>query len=99
MTPAELQTAIDGKVKIRRMYDEIDLKQQDLMMASQTARLVNMINLRGKEMILKDDVQPDGCLVFVHGQKNKQPITEMTEEDMARFDNNMGAWGGVREHG
>jgi hypothetical protein len=64
MTPAELQANIDGKVKIRELYEKANLKQQDLMMATQTARLMNMINLRGKNMILSEDVQPDGCRTF-----------------------------------
>lgn len=70
-------------------------------MAAQTARIINMINLRGKGKVLKNDTGSEECLVFAWGKKKvgKTTKAEMTEEMMTEFDRNMSVWGRVKPHG
>lgn len=60
-------------------------------MATQTARLMNM---QGR--VAEKPIQPAKCMAFVWVEGERGIITEMTEEDMTRFDQNMDVWGGVR---
>jgi hypothetical protein len=95
MTPAELQACIDGKMKIRNMYRTSLVRHMDRIQASQTA---NLMYMQGRTM--EKPIDPETCMTFAWDkQKSRQPITEMTEEDMTRFDQNMDTWGGVRKHG
>lgn len=91
MTPAELQAFIDGKVKIQNMYRDSLIQHIDRIHAVQTA---NLMYVQGK--IVEKPVEPENCMAFNWDKKNHPPITEMTEEDMTRFDQNMDVWGGVR---
>ena len=97
MTPAELQTNIDGKVKIRDMYQKSTLQHIDKIHANQTAQL---LNISGKSIKEGEIMKPDQCMTFDWGAKPapETPL-EMTEEMMTEFDRNMDAWGGVRSHG
>jgi hypothetical protein len=55
---------------------------QDRLMATQTA---NLMNIQGRAV--EKTIQPEQCMTFVW--EPKKPVTEMTEEDMERFDQNM----------
>ena len=81
MTPAELQTFIDGKVKIQNMYRDSLMQHIDRIHAVQTA---NLMYVQGK--IVEKPIEPETCMAFNWDKKNHPPITEMTEEDMENFD-------------
>jgi len=95
MTPAELQTHIDGKVKIRNMYRDSFLRHMDRMQATQTA---NLMYIQGRTT--EKPVDPGTCMAFAWDRKNTQPITEeMTEEMMEEFDQNMSSHRRGAAHG
>lgn len=68
------------------------------MFANQTRKLINMINLRGKGLVLSDDTDVEACLTYQWEPPKIPPPSheEMTEEDMENFDRNMDTYRGVR---
>jgi len=90
MTPRDFRVMAEAKI------GELQKQQKalDQMFAAQTARLMFM---QGRTA--KDPIDPATCMTFVWDQKARETHTEMTEEDMTRFDNNMDVWGGVRPRG
>lgn len=81
-----------AEAKIRLLKQ--DWQFQDQLMAAQTARLMSM---QGR--VAEKPIQPAECMTFAWDEENRGITTEMTEEDMTRFDQNMDAWGGVRPRG
>lgn len=79
-----------AEAKIERLKE--DRRFQDILMASQTARLMN---IQGK--YTEKTIMPESCMAFVWDE-DKEP--EKTEEElMEELDRNMDSWSRVRRNG
>lgn len=87
MTPRDFMVISDAK--IAQIRD--DRRFMDTLHATQTARL---INISGRAV--ETPKHPNECMTFQWDESATEIKTEMTEEDMTRFDQNMDQWSGVR---